>query len=364
MPRETIEITLSNLDPYRSGATLLGIIAYPDPRDKNERDAFTQTLVRLAILRRIEVDPDWAKGPQVIRPAYFTGSDVLHSSVLRRGTKKLNQRLAIAKFLVIPHLRAIDTGKTARQDGYAATVENMSILAGNFLGLSSGSAKTVQSRLWKPSKPIVHAMCAYVIWNEVLWKKWGRKRARPKRDRSAPVRGIGREAPVAASPSSAPVDSPNTRTKPDGDDLGSAPVEGIGGEAPVAGSPASAPADPPNTRTKPDGDGLDIPECLNRRHARRQRHLVYQYRIAIGLGTGCAGGSDHAAGAADVFDHDRLAHLTDKPPAPEFVAYWTNNGQKAALGLDLSAAIDPTATLAVHCGNGLMPVSAPIKVLI
>jgi ParB/RepB/Spo0J family partition protein len=91
------------------------------------------------------------------------------------------------------------------------------------------------------------------------------KRARPKRDNSAPVGGIGGEAPVAASPSSAPVDSPNTRTKPDGDDLGSAPVEGIGGEAPVAGSPASAPADPPNTRTKPDGDGLDIPEFLNRR---------------------------------------------------------------------------------------------------
>jgi len=29
-------------------------------------------------------------------------------------------------------------------------------------------------------------------------------------------------------------------------------------------------------------------------------------------------------------------HLTDKPPAPEFVAYWTNNGQKAVLGLDLT----------------------------
>jgi hypothetical protein len=47
-------------------------------------------------------------------------------------------------------------------------------------------------------------------------------------------------------------------------------------------------------------------------------------------------------------------HLTDKPPAPEFVAYWTNNGQRAALGLDLSAANDPTATLAVHCGNGFV----------
>src|SRR5450631_3170312 len=46
-------------------------------------------------------------------------------------------------------------------------------------------------------------------------------------------------------------------------------------------------------------------------------------------------------------------HLTDKPPAPEFVAYWTNNGQKAALGLDLSAAIDPTATSAsISCCSG------------
>jgi hypothetical protein len=39
--------------------------------------------------------------------------------------------------------------------------------------------------------------------------------------------------------------------------------------------------------------------------------------------------------------HISTLHLTDKPPVPEFVAYWTNNGQKAALGLDLSAAIDP-----------------------
>ena len=38
---------------------------------------------------------------------------------------------------------------------------------------------------------------------------------------------------------------------------------------------------------------------------------------------------------------------------PEFVSYWISNGQKAALGLDLSAAIDPKRSLAVHCGNAL-----------
>src|ERR1022692_642691 len=57
-------------------------------------------------------------------------------------------------------------------------------------------------------------------------------------------------------------------------------------------------------------------------------------------------------------------HLADKPTAPIFVAYRTNNGQRLALGTDGSAAIDPKQTLAVHCRNGLMPVSAPIKVLV
>ena len=45
-------------------------------------------------------------------------------------------------------------------------------------------------------------------------------------------------------------------------------------------------------------------------------------------------------------------HLTDKPTTLGFVGYWTNNGQRAALGRNRYAAIDPTATLAVHCGNG------------
>jgi hypothetical protein len=37
---------------------------------------------------------------------------------------------------------------------------------------------------------------------------------------------------------------------------------------------------------------------------------------------------------------------------PAFVRYWTNSGQGAALVLVGSVANDPTATLAVHCGNG------------
>ena len=48
-------------------------------------------------------------------------------------------------------------------------------------------------------------------------------------------------------------------------------------------------------------------EIRIKRHARRQRHLMDHERVAVGRGTGAARGADHAAGAADVFDHDRLA---------------------------------------------------------
>src|ERR1035437_2774692 len=45
-------------------------------------------------------------------------------------------------------------------------------------------------------------------------------------------------------------------------------------------------------------------------------------------------------------------HLADKPAAPAFVRYWSNSGQQWILACDCLSAFDPTATLAVHCGNG------------
>jgi hypothetical protein len=52
--------------------------------------------------------------------------------------------------------------------------------------------------------------------------------------------------------------------------------------------------------------GVEI-EVWIKRHAGRQRHLVDQDRIAVGIAARRLVGGDHAAGAADVLDHDRLA---------------------------------------------------------
>jgi hypothetical protein len=50
--------------------------------------------------------------------------------------------------------------------------------------------------------------------------------------------------------------------------------------------------------------------------------------------------------------HISTLHITDNPAALAFVRYWGNSGQRWILAGDGLSAYDPTATLAVHCGNG------------
>src|SRR5450759_3420521 len=51
---------------------------------------------------------------------------------------------------------------------------------------------------------------------------------------------------------------------------------------------------------------------------------------------------DHAARFSGLSRSDLvLWHLADIPERPANVRYWSNSGQTSALGLDLSAAIDP-----------------------
>src|SRR4051812_47638790 len=115
MPRETIEITLTEMDPYMPAAKLIAAIAYPDPLDKKERDLFMQAIVRHTLEKRIVLHSEWAQAPQLIRPAYFSGAEKQIDASLRRGNKKLKHRLAAASFFLIPHLRAIETGEPPRK---------------------------------------------------------------------------------------------------------------------------------------------------------------------------------------------------------------------------------------------------------
>jgi hypothetical protein len=85
MPRETIEIVLSEIDPYQSGARFFAALAYPDPTDQHRRGLFAQAIIRWTLERRIACDPEWAGSDQIVKRGYFSGDQKLIDSWVKQG---------------------------------------------------------------------------------------------------------------------------------------------------------------------------------------------------------------------------------------------------------------------------------------
>src|SRR5450759_807142 len=67
-----------------------------------------------------------------------------------------------------------------------------------------------------------------------------------------------------------------------------------------------------------------------------------------------------------LFEQSHLGQVNTarRPYAAPDVRYWSNSRQRWILARDSLSAYDPSATLAVHCGNGFDAGFSPIKVLV
>jgi hypothetical protein len=171
MPREIIEIPLTDRDPYYSGALFLATLAYPNADESEKRHRFVRAVGRNSIEQKM-CDPEFLQEPQQIRPIYFMGTDKEHESVLRAGGKRLHRTLIAAQLIAMPHFLALQTGKLEPVQGFFPNVLNMSILTAAKLKMHGDSAATVKSRIWKPAKAVAHAACAYALWCN-FWESKG-----------------------------------------------------------------------------------------------------------------------------------------------------------------------------------------------
>jgi hypothetical protein len=168
MAREIVRINVASKFPIEVGARFFATIAYPDNR--SERQRYHLALCRFYLLARMKRDLDFASKILPIVPAIFVPSDHDCVQTLKRGNKKLNHHLAAAKWLVGPHLRDEKQKLKPLQvekDGefIIPTLNRMTIVAMDELGWT-GKAKSVptfKSKIWAPSRPVVHAAAAYVL---------------------------------------------------------------------------------------------------------------------------------------------------------------------------------------------------------
>lgn len=165
MPRETIEISLSEArPPFEAASELLSYIAYPTGPD---RAAFSAALCRWAHLTS---GSDWKHSPQLVRPWIFCYPEDVMFASLTKGGNVLRRRVATASLMLLPQLKSLSTGNAPpKLLGFEPTVENISLHISEYLGWSPESYSNLKSKVWAPTKPIAHL--AYSFANEVLFPR-------------------------------------------------------------------------------------------------------------------------------------------------------------------------------------------------
>ena len=166
MPR-TANLNIPAYDPWEQAAIFFTVLAYPSEEQEAERKRFHKALCRWFILRVARNDEFW-RWNQKVRPAYFLNDEKYSSKIFDKGFIQIQYRLTAAWFVAMPHFNAIRTGKLDRVEGLKPTVTHMLDLARWNLSEfgwkpDSASGSTARTKLWKPTRPVVHAAAALLF---------------------------------------------------------------------------------------------------------------------------------------------------------------------------------------------------------
>jgi hypothetical protein len=167
MPREIVHIDLSSKFPMEAGARFFSTLAYPDAT--HQRNQYSLQLCRWYVLRRVKDNPEFGRTPHFIIPAIFAVPEYDAVQILKRGNQKLHHNLTATYWIAMPHFRGIGLKPIQideNGESVIPTVNNMSMLAMEELGWQGKgkSVPTLKSKIWAPSRPIVHAAAAFLLW--------------------------------------------------------------------------------------------------------------------------------------------------------------------------------------------------------
>lgn len=162
-PRETVFLRFGSLPVYEAAAEFYAYIAYPDPLEKTQREKYRIALSRWAVLERGKIDKKWnesIEGP--IWPIIFSQSQKVFEKTYQDGSNTWWRRGICAATILFPDLME------ELLDGLAPTVGNLVGMLGNRWGYSESSGKTIELRIWRPTKPVAHAAAAAIYTLSIL----------------------------------------------------------------------------------------------------------------------------------------------------------------------------------------------------
>jgi hypothetical protein len=172
MPRETVGINLHTVPTYEAGAVFLACLAHPGRNEEQDRQRLWVALCRQTLIHMANQDGDWAWQPHPIKPGFFIIGDQTAEKTIKRGFQRLEERLVAAHYYLMPLVKQLLVEQELRVEGFLPTVDSMAMLAAAQLGWSQGHSANVKSRVFNPSKPVIHAAAAIQVSLHILNRKY------------------------------------------------------------------------------------------------------------------------------------------------------------------------------------------------
>jgi hypothetical protein len=160
-----LSINLNQLEIYEAGAILVTLLAYPSNSTSDEqRGRLHQSLCAEALRMKCAADSSWAMTPQLIKPVYALRDQKTTAKDMRTLHRLLRDRMIAAK-MAIAYLKAAASelpnlpGEMAR-----LSLNQLSELVLSESGFTE--PENVESRIWRPSVPVIHLAAAILNINQ------------------------------------------------------------------------------------------------------------------------------------------------------------------------------------------------------
>jgi len=160
--REALQVDFAGVQPLEAPALFIATLARPGAREEEARFRLTGSLCTWLIRQRCVREPQWAVQPQPIKPAYLSLSDAHIKADMRTLERRMKDRIC-AGHMAVAFLKEAESGVTPDLPDGAKhlSLNELSKVVAPDRGIES--PENVETRVWRPSLPVIHLCAAWVV---------------------------------------------------------------------------------------------------------------------------------------------------------------------------------------------------------
>jgi hypothetical protein len=160
-------IDFNRLEVYEAGAMFVTWLAYPGDSEDEIRSRVHASLCNHALRVKCAIEPDWALVPQAIKPIYALRCQRDIKRDLRTLARRLRDRM-VAGRMAMAFLKEALGGEVLKLPADLPPRLSINQMA-HFVLDDTGHAdsKNVETRIWRPSLPVIHLATAVQVWLQV-----------------------------------------------------------------------------------------------------------------------------------------------------------------------------------------------------